>query len=124
MNKKIHLIGIGGIGLSGLAQILYEQGYTVSGSDKEDSDIIERMKEKGIKIQIGHEEEFLPDDSIKVIYSSAIPDGNPELLKAKKLKIPIFTYAQAIKEFTENSYTIAVCGTHGKQLLQLLLPLL
>ncbi len=114
MNKKIHLIGIGGIGLSGLAQILYEQGYKVSGSDKEDSDIIERMKEKGIKIQIGHNEQFLPEDSIKVIYSSAIPDDNPELLKAKKLKIPIFTYAQAIKEFTENLYTIAVCGTHGK----------
>jgi UDP-N-acetylmuramate--alanine ligase len=114
MNKKIHLIGIGGIGLSGLAQILHEQGYKVSGSDKEQSDIINRMKEKGINIQIGHKKEFLPDKAIKVIYSSAIPDNNPELLKAKKLGIPIYTYAQAIKDFTENSYTIAICGTHGK----------
>lgn len=114
MNKKIHLIGIGGIGLSGLAQILHEKGNIVTGSDIENSDIIKKMSEKGIKIEIGHKAEFLDDHTDRVIYSSAIPDDNPELSKARELNIPISNYAEAIKEFTENSYTIAVCGTHGK----------
>jgi len=114
MKEKIHLIGIGGIGLSGLAQILHEKGSIVTGSDIEESDITASMKEKGIKIEIGHKPEFLPDDTKRVIYSSAIPEDNPELIKAKELGIPSATYAQAIKEFTENLYTIAVCGTHGK----------
>lgn len=116
MNKKIHLIGIGGIGLSGLAQILFEQGNIVRGSDLEDSEILKKLKSKlgENNILIGHESSFLEDDTNEVIYSSAIPDDNPELLKAKKINIPILKYAEAIKRFTEDLYTIAICGTHGK----------
>ncbi|MFC1600114.1 UDP-N-acetylmuramate--L-alanine ligase [Patescibacteria group bacterium] len=114
MKEKIHLIGIGGIGLSGLAQILHEQGNIVTGSDIEDSLIINSMNEKGIKITIGHDYELINKDVDRVIYSSAIPASNVELKKAKELGIKLLKYSEAIKEFTENSYTIAVCGTHGK----------
>ena len=114
MSEKIHLIGIGGIGLSGLAQILHEQGNKVTGSDIEDSHIIATMQAKGIKITIGHDENLINEDLDKIIYSSAIPEKNPELLKTKKLGIRVLKYSEAIKEFTENSYTIAICGTHGK----------
>ncbi|MFC1810770.1 UDP-N-acetylmuramate--L-alanine ligase [Patescibacteria group bacterium] len=116
MNKKIHLIGIGGIGMSGLAQILKEQENLVRGSDIEESEIIGKLRTVLGKenLEIGHTPKLLHDDTDKVIYSSAIPQDNPELVKAKELGIPTLTYAQAIKEFTENSYTIAVCGTHGK----------
>lgn len=111
---NIHCIGIGGIGLSGLAQILYAQGNNVSGSDMHASHITERMKEKGIKIFIGHNENNLAETVTRVIYSSAIPDTNPELIKARKLGIETITFSQAISEFTKKMFTIAVCGTHGK----------
>lgn len=116
MNKSqhIHCIGIGGIGLSGLAQILYAQGNKVSGSDMHESHIIERMQEKGLEIFIGHNESNLSNDVSKVIYSSAIPDTNPELSKAKEMGIEIVTFSQAISDFTHDMFTIAVCGTHGK----------
>jgi len=114
MKEKIHLIGIGGIGLSGLAQILHEQGNIVTGSDIEDSQIISSMKEKGIAISIGHDYGLINNNIDKVIYSSAIPKSNPELNKAKELNIKTLKYSEAIKEFTEDSYTIAICGTHGK----------
>ena len=114
MKEKIHLIGIGGIGLSGLGQILHEQGNIVTGSDIEDSHIISSMQEKGIKIAIGHDYNLISKDLDKIVYSSAIPNNNIELKKAKELGVKTLKYAEAIKEFTENSYTIAICGTHGK----------
>jgi UDP-N-acetylmuramate--alanine ligase len=116
MNKheKIHCIGIGGIGLSGFAQILYEQGNVVSGSDMHESQITDSMKKSGIKIYIGHDESNLKRTVNKVIYSSAIPESNPELLKARKLNIPTVNLSEAIGGFTEKMFTIAVCGTHGK----------
>ena len=114
MTKKIHLIGIGGIGMSGLAQILHERGNIITGSDIEESGLIQKMKDKGININIGHSDDNLANDTQKVIYSSAIPQNNPELIKAKELNLPLLSYAEAIKEFTHDSYTIAVAGTHGK----------
>jgi UDP-N-acetylmuramate--alanine ligase len=114
IKEKIHCIGIGGIGLSGLAQILNEQGNEVSGSDMEDSEILEGMRQKGMKVFIGHDEDYLSNDATRVIYSSAIPETNPELQKAIKLGKKMQTFPQAVKEFTENLYTIAICGTHGK----------
>jgi len=113
-HKKIHCIGIGGIGLSGFAQILCEQGNVVSGSDMHESQITDSMGKKGIKIYIGHDESNLKRTVNKVIYSSAIPESNPELLKARKLNIPTVTLSEAIGEFTKKMFTIAVCGTHGK----------
>jgi len=86
-NMKIHCIGIGGIGLSGLAQILNEQGNIVTGSDIEDSFILENMRKNGIKVFIGHDEKFIKEDLNRVIYSSAIPEDNVELKKARELGI-------------------------------------
>jgi UDP-N-acetylmuramate--alanine ligase len=113
-SSKIHCIGIGGIGLSGIAQLYHERGNKVSGSDIEHSYIIEKMKDKGIKIEIGHDESNLEDDVDMVVFSSAILKNNVELEKAKRLNVPVFTFSEAIKEFTKDSYTIAVAGTHGK----------
>ena len=114
MKEHIHCIGIGGIGLSGLAQILNEKGNKITGSDMHDSVLIERMRNKGIEIYIGHDESNLKSTATKVIYSSAIPATNPELLKAKKFGIPTITFSEAISNFSRDMFTIAVCGTHGK----------
>ncbi|MBN1494261.1 UDP-N-acetylmuramate--L-alanine ligase [Candidatus Peregrinibacteria bacterium] len=112
--ERIHCIGIGGIGMNGVAQILFDKGSQVTGSDIEDSPILEDMRKKGIKIFIGHNEDYITKDIAKIIYTSAIPENNPELVKAKKIGIPVFTFAQAVKAISDNLYTIAVCGTHGK----------
>ena len=112
--EKIHCIGIGGIGLNGVAQILHDKGIEVTGSDLEDSPIIEEMRQKGIKIYIGHNEKYITKDLNRVIYTSAIPQNNVELKKAKKLKIPLLTFSEAVKEVADDLYTVAVCGTHGK----------
>jgi len=112
--EKIHCIGIGGIGLNGVAQILFDKGAIVTGSDIEDSPILEDMRKKGIKIYIGHDSKYITKDITRVIYTSAIPSDNPELKKAKELGIAIFTFAQAVKSIAGNMFTIAVCGTHGK----------
>lgn len=111
---KIHCIGIGGIGISGIAQILYEKGAKVSGSDIEDSPLIESMRQKGIKINIGHDASLITPDINEVIYSSAVPQDNDELMKAVELGIPAITFSEAVKKFTDGLYTIAICGTHGK----------
>jgi len=112
--KKIHFIGIGGIGISTLAQIYNEKGISISGSDIEDSDHITDMKKRGIKISIGHNENNLDKDTDLVIYSFAIEKDNPELIKAQSLNIPCKTYPQALGEFSQNYYTIGITGTHGK----------
>lgn len=112
--KHIHCIGIGGIGLSGLAQILHEQGHAVSGSDMNDSHLLHVMQEKGIDIYTGHDAEHIDSSVDLVIFSSAIPETNPELSYARKHHIETMTFSEAIGEFTEDTYTIAVCGTHGK----------
>lgn len=116
MNVKehIHCIGVGGIGLSGLAQIFHEQGNAVSGSDMYASHITETMQKKGIEIYIGHDEPNVKGSVTKVVYSSAIPDSNPELIKAREMGIPTITFSEAISDFTRKMFTIAVCGTHGK----------
>jgi len=112
--EKIHCIGIGGIGLNGIAQILFDNGAEVSGSDIEESPIMDEMREKGMNIYIGHDEKYITKDLTKVIYTSAIPENNVELKKAKESGIPLYTFAQAVKDFSKDLYTIAVCGTHGK----------
>lgn len=114
MAKNIHFIGIGGIGNSSLAQILHEKGNKISGSDLASSDITKSLKLKGIKVYYGHTSENLKKDIDEVIYSPAIPENNPELIRAKELKIPCYTYPQALGKFSENYYCIAISGTHGK----------
>jgi len=111
---KIHLIGIGGIGVSALAQYYLSKGHKVSGSDLVASEITEMLKEKGIKIFIGNFAKNIEKDFDLVVYSPAVPKNSPELRKAKQLKIKIQSYPEALGDLTKEYYTIAVAGAHGK----------
>jgi UDP-N-acetylmuramate--alanine ligase len=112
---KIHFIGIGGIGVSALARYYLAQGHKVSGSDLVSSEITKALEKLGAKIFIGkHKAKNLPEDANLVVYSPAVEEKNPELKKAKKLKIKCQSYPQALGELTKNHFTIAVCGSHGK----------
>ncbi len=112
--NKAHFIGIGGIGVSALAHIYHEHGMKVTGSDTVQSTITDSFKRNKIKVSIGHKESNLPNDCTVVIYSPAVPSSNPELKKARKLKMRIMSYPEALGELTQEFFTIAVTGTHGK----------
>ncbi len=113
--KDIHLIGIGGIGISGLARIYLEKGYRVSGSDLVGSKITRGLEKLGAKIFIGkHKKENLSSSANLVVYNLAIPEDNPELAGARKKKIKCLTYPEALGELSKDYFTICVSGTHGK----------
>jgi UDP-N-acetylmuramate--alanine ligase len=115
MNKKIHFIGIGGIGVSALARYYLEKGFWVSGSDLVSSEITKALEKKGAKILIGeHNAENLSKDIDLVIYSPAATSSNPEIKEAKKKGIKIQSYPQALGVLTKNYFTIAISGAHGK----------
>lgn len=112
--KFVHIIGIGGIGLSGVAKILQYRGLQVSGSDAEGSLITEELQAMGIPVVIGQAAENLGADVDVVIYSGAVPATNPERLAAAARGLPEFSYSQALGEITKGYRTIAISGTHGK----------
>ena len=117
---RVHFIGIGGIGVSALAQFFLSIGHEVSGSDLVSSEITENLEKKGIKIFIGAHKSlcarFIGKHELPnlVIYSPAIPENNPELKEARKKKILIQSYPQALGELTKKYFTIAISGSHGK----------
>jgi len=111
---KIHCVGIGGIGLSGLARLLKAKGHTVTGSDIENSEILDELKEDDLEVFVGHNSKYITEDIDQIIYSTAVPLTNDELVRAKELNIKLLTYAEGLKEFTKDSYVIAITGTHGK----------
>ncbi|QGT98775.1 UDP-N-acetylmuramate--L-alanine ligase [Candidatus Syntrophocurvum alkaliphilum] len=112
--KHLHFIGIGGISMSGLAQIMLDSNYTVSGSDIKKSDITEKLEKKGIKVYISHSEDNVKEADL-VVYTAAVKENNPELLKAKQLKIPTIERSVLLGELSKNyDLNIAVSGTHGK----------
>ncbi len=112
--KKIHCIGIGGIGLSGIAEILLSRGHEISGSDMRESDITEKLIGDGAKIFLGHRGKNVEGADL-VIYTVAVGDDNPELARAKELGIPAITRAQALGALMdEYGSSIAISGTHGK----------
>ncbi|MEA2098481.1 MAG: UDP-N-acetylmuramate--L-alanine ligase [Patescibacteria group bacterium] len=112
--KKIHFIGIGGIGLSAIARFMKEEGKEVSGSDLSLSLVTEKLEKLGIKIQIGQSEKNISQDIDLIIYTTAIPKNNSELRKAKELGIKMITYPESLGLIFNNKFGIAVCGTHGK----------
>jgi UDP-N-acetylmuramate--alanine ligase len=113
--NHFHLVGIGGIGMSGIAHILLDMGYKVSGSDLCENANTEELRRKGAKIFIGHSEENLPEETQVVVYSSAVnPEKNPETLKAKRLGIPVIPRGEMLSELAKVRETIAVSGSHGK----------
>lgn len=111
---KVHFIGIGGIGISGLAFYYLKNKAEVSGSDLVASEITKRLEKEGAKIFIGHFKENISQDLDLVIYSLAIERNNPELKEAKKLAIKTISFPKALGKLTKKFFTIAICGTHGK----------
>ena len=111
--KNIHFIGIGGSGMSGIASILSDLGYKVSGSDINSSKTTDLLKKKNIKISIGHKKDNILSKDV-VIISSAVKNDNVEYKYAKQLNIPIIKRAEMLAELMRFSYGIAVAGTHGK----------
>ncbi|MEK9158955.1 MAG: UDP-N-acetylmuramate--L-alanine ligase [Patescibacteria group bacterium] len=123
--KKIHFVGIGGHGVSALARLASVSGIKVTGSDLEESPIIEELRKLGIAVQLGHQAKNLEADVEKVIYTSAAsPKDNPELVEAQKRNIPIYTYAQALGLISQERPTIAISGTNGKTTTTILLGLM
>jgi UDP-N-acetylmuramate--alanine ligase len=112
--KKIHFVGIGGIGMSGIAEILLDQNFKVSGSDKSLSEITERLAELGAVLFEGHSAENIKDDVDALVFSSAVPPDNPEVLEAKRRKIPIIRRSEMLAEVMRLKYGIGIAGTHGK----------
>ena len=112
--KKIHMIGIGGVSMSGIAAILKNWGFNITGSDSSDSENVRALTEKGFKVTIGHNLEDVANSDI-VVYSAAVKDDDPEMLEAKKLNIPTIERADFLGELTRcYKDTICISGTHGK----------
>ncbi len=113
--KRVHFIGIGGISMSGLAEILHRRGCVVSGSDKNASSLTEHLSQIGVKVYVGHAYENLTDDVESVIYNAAIGSDNPELLAARDKGIKLLTRAELLGDLMEEySLSAAISGTHGK----------
>ena len=111
--RRIHFVGIGGSGMSGIAEVLLNEGYTVSGSDIAASKVTQRLESLGIQIFIGHKAENVAGASV-VVVSSAIHKGNPEVDAAIAVRIPVVRRAEMLGELMRYRYGIAVSGTHGK----------
>ena len=111
--KRIHFVGIGGAGMCGIAEVLFNQGYLVSGSDNKRTSVTERLCVLGVKISIGHESAHIADADV-VVVSSAIPENNPEYMAAIARRIPVVPRAEMLGELMRYRYGIAVAGTHGK----------
>jgi UDP-N-acetylmuramate--alanine ligase len=111
--RRIHFIGVGGIGMSGIAELLVNLGYVVSGSDVRRSPITDRLKTLGIRILIGHAAEQVGEAEV-VVVSSAVNPANPEVLEADRRRIPVIPRAEMLAELMRLRYAIAVAGAHGK----------
>jgi UDP-N-acetylmuramate--alanine ligase len=111
--KKVHMIGIGGIGMSGIAEVLLAMNFKVSGSDRSLSEITERLASLGAEIYEGHQEENLNDADV-VVYSSAVTMDNVEIQEALKRKIPVIKRSEMLAELMRLRYGIGIAGTHGK----------
>ena len=110
---RLHFVGIGGIGMSGIAEILKNLGYEVQGSDVADSANVKRLRALGIDIEIGHAAENL-DGVAVVVISSAIKESNPELIEARARRLPVVRRAEMLGELMRLKWSVAVAGTHGK----------
>ena len=112
--KNIYLVGIGGIGMSGLALLLKDRGFQVRGSDSKDSATVEMIRAQGIEVFIGHRESQVGGDIDILGYSSAVTGENPEIIQAKKRGINIFKRAELLAELCRGRKTIVISGSHGK----------
>jgi len=112
--KHIHFVGVGGIGMSGIAELLLNLGYQVSGSDLKETDLTRRLALQGATIYLGHHADYIKGADV-VVLSSAIAEDNPELLSARSLgKIPVIRRAEMLAELMRLKYSVLVAGAHGK----------
>ena len=111
---KIHFVGIGGIGMSGIAEVLLNSGYVVSGSDLLESEATRRLRSLGARIFVGHQEENLAGDPSVVVISTAVKYSNPEVLEARRRHIPVIPRAEMLAELMRMKQGISVAGSHGK----------
>jgi UDP-N-acetylmuramate--alanine ligase len=108
-----HFVGIGGIGMSGIAEVMHQLGYKVQGSDVAEGYVVEKLRKAGIPVTIGHSPDNLGDAAV-VVCSSAIKDGNPEMVAAAERRLPRVRRAEMLAELMRMQKTVAVAGTHGK----------
>ncbi|WP_394832530.1 UDP-N-acetylmuramate--L-alanine ligase [Pendulispora rubella] len=111
--RRVHFVGIGGIGMSGLAEILRTMEFEVSGSDRKPNEITHRLESLGVTFREGHAPEFVEGADV-VVHSSAIQWNNPELTRARALEIPIISRGELLAELMRVKYTVAIAGSHGK----------
>jgi UDP-N-acetylmuramate--alanine ligase len=110
---KLHFVGIGGSGMSGIAEVLLNAGYPITGSDKKKGDLCARLEKLGAKIYEGHQASNV-GDAEAIVVSNAVPETNPEVLEARRKKIPVIPRAQMLNELMRLKYGVCISGTHGK----------
>jgi len=110
---KLHFVGIGGSGMCGIAEVLLTMGYPVTGSDKADSEAVRRLTSLGAVVHVGHDAAHV-GDAEGVVVSNAVPETNPEVLEARRRKIPVIPRAQMLNELMRLKYGVCIAGTHGK----------
>ena len=111
--RCVHFIGIGGAGMCGIAEVLLNQGYQISGSDAKAGKTTERLQQLGAKVFIGHAAENIVNANV-VVVSTAIDDTNPEIVAAREARLPIVRRAEMLGELMRYRHGIAIAGTHGK----------
>src|SRR6267142_4115199 len=111
--RRIHLVGIGGSGMSGIAEVLLNLGYQVSGSDLKESEPVQRLRSLGARIFVGHRAEQVEGSDV-VVVSTAIAEANPEIQEAHRRLIPVIPRAEMLAELMRIKYSVAVAGAHGK----------
>ena len=111
--RRIHLVGVGGEGMSGLAEILHARGFEVSGCDLRESAVLARLRERGVSVKVGHAESHVSGADV-VVYSSAIPPASPELAAARRARTPLIPRAEMLAELMRGKHAVAISGSHGK----------
>ena len=121
--RPIHLVGVGGAGMSGLARLAADAGYRVSGTDREDGPALAALRSAGVAARAGHRAEALPGDVEAVVVSTAVPDDNPEVVEARRRGLPLLHRAAFLDELMSGRRGIAVAGAHGKSTTSAMLAL-
>jgi UDP-N-acetylmuramate--alanine ligase len=111
---RLHFVGIGGMGMSGIAEVLLNLGYAVTGSDLHESEVTERLRKLGAQVFVGHQEDNLATDPSVVVISTAVKYSNPEVIEARRRHIPVIPRAEMLAELMRMKYGVAVAGSHGK----------
>ncbi len=111
--RHAHFVGIGGIGMSGLAEILRTMEFDVSGSDLRENEVTRRLATMGVRIDVGHRADNVKGADV-LVYSSAIKQDNPELARARALEVPIISRGEMLAELMRSKYCVTIAGSHGK----------